>query len=374
MNVSTLSVAAQEPPEDEERACSRLETGAPRSQQEDAAVKPLYCAGAVSCVIVVALISATLAILLTNSPPVKDENGNTGVSMSTLRFVGEQPEGTLMRCEGDCDSDAECGANLVCFQRDRGESVPGCKGVPNSDKVDYCIRLQDGPGAGRLSSPTIEPTILLSSKPMDSPLSKQPNFSTLLPSSQQTTFPSHHPTFFTLLPTPLPTDISFVRWGEGDLNWYCPGKKFNANIGRLNSQQCGKECLRRYPGTVVIDIDANDYCWCMDSCSCKREYLDDEGAPCDTYALPSYPEPSCHFVDWRESNRYCSSDLDYELKGPSNPKECWEACLNKYPDLVAINYEDDADCFCQDSCSCMEKIDLRTHVLVIPSISKPDKC
>ena len=36
-------------------------------------------------------------------------------------------------CHGDCDSDADCEAGLICFQRDGTEAVPGC-----TDPADYC--------------------------------------------------------------------------------------------------------------------------------------------------------------------------------------------------------------------------------------------
>jgi hypothetical protein len=41
-------------------------------------------------------------------------------------------------CEGDCDKDADCFGNLICFQRDTGNDVPGCIGVADSDGSDYC--------------------------------------------------------------------------------------------------------------------------------------------------------------------------------------------------------------------------------------------
>jgi len=48
----------------------------------------------------------------------------------------------LGKCEGDCDDDDECAENLVCFQRDADEPVPGCGGSPQSG-WDYCIRQSD---------------------------------------------------------------------------------------------------------------------------------------------------------------------------------------------------------------------------------------
>ena len=48
----------------------------------------------------------------------------------------------LNRCEGDCDKDDDCLGDLKCFQRSRGDKVPGCaKGGPGDDKngtYGYC--------------------------------------------------------------------------------------------------------------------------------------------------------------------------------------------------------------------------------------------
>ncbi|KAL9185923.1 hypothetical protein ACHAXT_003700 [Thalassiosira profunda] len=52
---------------------------------------------------------------------------------------GNPPEAfPLGRCQGDCDADSDCQDGLICFQREPGDSVPGCTGVDNS-KTDYCI-------------------------------------------------------------------------------------------------------------------------------------------------------------------------------------------------------------------------------------------
>ena len=40
-------------------------------------------------------------------------------------------------CVGDCDTDADCGFGLRCFQRDGTTPVPGCKGTGKHD-WDYC--------------------------------------------------------------------------------------------------------------------------------------------------------------------------------------------------------------------------------------------
>jgi len=60
-----------------------------------------------------------------------------------LQFLGEDPTGVLKHCQGDCDADSDCEDGTVCFQRQAGESVPGCAGNPTSDTDDYCVRGED---------------------------------------------------------------------------------------------------------------------------------------------------------------------------------------------------------------------------------------
>jgi cell division septation protein DedD len=64
------------------------------------------------------------------------------VAPGTLAITGDDnvpPEAFPMNlCEGDCDADADCDGNLVCFQRDDGNDVPGCIGVADADGTDYC--------------------------------------------------------------------------------------------------------------------------------------------------------------------------------------------------------------------------------------------
>ena len=47
----------------------------------------------------------------------------------------------LGECEGDCDIDADCAGDLICFQRNRGNPVPAgsCSGAPQSN-WDYCVK------------------------------------------------------------------------------------------------------------------------------------------------------------------------------------------------------------------------------------------
>eukprot|EP01083_Nonionella_stella_P166183 554850_1 len=41
-------------------------------------------------------------------------------------------------CEGDCDGNAQCSENLLCWERNPGDpNPPGCSGIPTPD-WDYC--------------------------------------------------------------------------------------------------------------------------------------------------------------------------------------------------------------------------------------------
>ncbi|KAL3927051.1 MAG: hypothetical protein SGBAC_013240, partial [Bacillariaceae sp.] len=43
-------------------------------------------------------------------------------------------------CEGDCDSNDDCGNGLVCYQRSEYEHVPGCTGgTADGSRTDYCV-------------------------------------------------------------------------------------------------------------------------------------------------------------------------------------------------------------------------------------------
>ena len=57
---------------------------------------------------------------------------NAGATVTTLRYMGNDgipaAQFPLGKCHGDCDSDNDCGGDLLCFQRDGTEAVPGCEG------------------------------------------------------------------------------------------------------------------------------------------------------------------------------------------------------------------------------------------------------
>lgn len=58
-------------------------------------------------------------------------------------YIGVNPSsgsgaGTVALCQGDCDEDAHCAGDLVCFQRSNNEAVPGCSGTTPHPSTDIC--------------------------------------------------------------------------------------------------------------------------------------------------------------------------------------------------------------------------------------------
>merc|ERR1711934_1085158 len=50
----------------------------------------------------------------------------------------------LKACTGECDADSQCAKGLKCFQRSKGEKIPGCKGNGGGKDWDYCYNPLHG--------------------------------------------------------------------------------------------------------------------------------------------------------------------------------------------------------------------------------------
>merc|ERR1711865_679857 len=65
----------------------------------------------------------------------------------------------LGRCEGDCDSDTQCGEGLYCLQLSGNSNLPSCSTGGTETDWDYCVPWSgytqninvNGAGAGGLS-------------------------------------------------------------------------------------------------------------------------------------------------------------------------------------------------------------------------------
>lgn len=78
-------------------------------------------------------------------------------------FDGDPPRQflPLQQCQGDCDQDSDCDRGLICFQRDRFDEVPGCRG-DLAARTDFCVREEDYNGGTvrpqSISRPSFAPT------------------------------------------------------------------------------------------------------------------------------------------------------------------------------------------------------------------------
>lgn len=93
-------------------------------------------------------------------------------NLPMLTTVGDDSGLPLGLCEGDCDTDDDCLDNLVCFQRDMLEPVPGCSGQGRIS-YDYCIMgppAPEVPQAITMAPSTIIPGPVVEVNPLRPPL------------------------------------------------------------------------------------------------------------------------------------------------------------------------------------------------------------
>ena len=62
---------------------------------------------------------------------------------TTLSGSNNNNAKNLQACIGECDNDGQCATGLTCFQRDRYEAIPGCKGA-GTRGWDYCSGVGGG--------------------------------------------------------------------------------------------------------------------------------------------------------------------------------------------------------------------------------------
>jgi hypothetical protein len=88
-------------------------------------------------------------LMLRKSSSELETQGSEPRQLVALSLVGD-PNGSgtvLGECQGDCDSDRECGRGLKCFQRSGKEAVPGCTGDRDSwSGRDFCVRSSSSGG------------------------------------------------------------------------------------------------------------------------------------------------------------------------------------------------------------------------------------
>lgn len=112
----------------------------------------------------------SVATLTANTVP-KEQASITQRSLTTtIKYVGNNGSPAagfpLGECEGDCDENLDCAGDLICYQRNANEAVPGCDGGQDeSTGTDYCIR----PTATIVTTTSGSPT------PIPAPTSPRPS-------------------------------------------------------------------------------------------------------------------------------------------------------------------------------------------------------
>ena len=59
------------------------------------------------------------------------------------------------------------------------------------------------------------------------------------------------------------------------------------------------------------------------------------------------------YAEWGTKTTYCSGS-DSPVGGAfTDAAGCWEACHDAYPEMVAVDYTSEGECYCQDACPCL---------------------
>lgn len=98
-------------------------------------------------------------------------------SLDLFIYTGGAPASAypLGRCEGDCDVDTDCEGDLICFQRNRYDAVPGCNGgVAMWSVTDFCTIATEAPTRSPSDYPTVVGSTVLYAYPGDPPMSAYP--------------------------------------------------------------------------------------------------------------------------------------------------------------------------------------------------------
>merc|ERR550514_2248338 len=83
-------------------------------------------------------------------------------------------------------------------------------------------------------------------------------------------------------------------------------------------------------------------------------YDDCGGEECDIKTSGDRSSSPSGTTNHGAGNGWCYSDLDEDIGCAASPGDCWERCSDGYgDDLVAIDWWDDGDCYCQNDCQCM---------------------
>ena len=147
------------------------------------------------------------------------------------------------------------------------------------------------------------------------------------------------------------------------------GEAYTYNEGSV--LVCGYECeCRATPGCDTVryvrifatgpaayDQGDEDECEGDEDDDDDWDEDEDEDEECDIETSGDRSSSPSGTTNHGAGNGWCYSDLDEHVGCAASPGDCWAMCLGYYGDgLVAIDWGDGGDCYCQHDCECMEGV------------------
>ena len=155
------------------------------------------------------------------------------------------------------------------------------------------------------------------------------------------------------------------------------GEAYTYNEGSV--LVCGYECeCRATPGCDTVrylrifatgpaayDQGDEDECEGDEDDDDDWDEDEDEDEECDIETSGDRNSSPSGTTNHGAGNGWCYSDLDEHVGCAASPGDCWAMCLGYYGDgLVAIDWGDGGDCYCQHDCECMEDVgDIGTYLI-----------
>ena len=136
----------------------------------------------------------------------------------------------------------------------------------------------------------------------------------------------------------------------------CPSGWEFQDLGSL------KQCIHHPVGSISAAA-----CNCAADADCEQwdDDWDEDDEECDIETSGDRSSSPSGTTNHGAGNGWCYSDLDEHVGCAASPGDCWAMCLGYYGDgLVAIDWGDGGDCYCQHDCECMEDVgDVGTYLI-----------
>merc|ERR1719440_1916185 len=160
--------------------------------------------------------------------------------------------------------------------------------------------------------------------------------------------------------------------------------------GCTSCGDCAMYDLNTWGGKWTCDADSNtwyydedndgdiddegqfDECW-YDSCD---DDDDDDDEDCDIETSDDRSSSPSDTTNHGAGKGWCYSALDDHVGCTASPGDCWAMCLGYYGDgVVAIDWDEEGSCYCQNDCECMEDVgDDEGYLITRDGTALPQEC